>query len=476
MKNSFQWCSASRERLSDFTVGREDLRSYLRNAGERFVGVPALGVTVGLIKEGANDASAALFVVSDDGYYDLFSWVNTFQADAFPLSQFARVILETDARTLVDQLSSERRGRKRSEQWSSIVLGELLGQGGAENEVASVPYSRAAACFSTTVARTWMLYDSEGATAIAIKRLRRIEGDSRFVRRSVTLRDLDAIWEALIHLGDSLFSENPEEIVNLVCRAAADVYGAAPSSVVRMLSLENFPGLRSASVEERVVTFQRLVADIKAINTGGEHPALAAVVAGAVFLVGKGTSHAFLIKRLPSIAPAASAWFGLMAALAGPVVWDGHWHRACRGIDKTIRQRFEWQEPALADLAWAEYDWMATVFDGNKAFESVSKTVAKVLSIEVMPGAICQLRLTGSSEDGGDAQRNSVELPRSSKKEMELESSLIQFLELAAKIEGKLKLRFGFPTDDSQAWQPSLFEGDKYLSSKPPRKRKGSNY
>lgn len=476
MKNSFQWYSASRERLADFTVGREDLHSYLQKADEKFMGVPASGVTIGLTREGRNYASAALFVVSDEGYYDLFSWVNTFLADAFPLSQFARVILETDARNLRELLLSERRGRNRSEQWSSIVLGELLGQGGAENEVASVPYSRAAACFSTTVARTWMLYDSEAATAIAIKRLRKIESDARFVRRSVTLRDLDAIWEALNHLGDSLFGENPDDIVNLVCRAAAELHGTAPSSVLRLLSLENFPGLRSASVEERVVTFQRLVADIKTIDSEGEYPALAAVVAGAVFLVGRGTSHAFLLKRVPAIAPAASAWFGLMAALAGPAAWDGHWHRACRGIEKTIRQHFEWTEPALADLAWAEYDWMAAVFDGHKMFEAVSKTIAKVLSIEVMPGAICQLRLTGSSDEAGEALRSSVEPPRSSKKELELQSALVQFLELAAKIEGKLKLPHGASANGNQVEQPSLFEGDKYLSSKPPKKRKGPSY
>lgn len=476
MKNSLQWYSASRERLADFTVGREDLRSYLREADGKFMGVPASGVTIGLTMEGQNFASTTVFVVSDEGYYDLFSWVNTFLADAFPLSQFARVILETDARNLPQLLLSKRRGRNQSEQWSSIVLGELLGQGGAENEVASVPYSRAAACFSTTVARTWMLYDSEAATTIAIKRLRRIEGDGRFVRRSVTLRDLDAIWEALNHLNDSLFGENPDDIVNLVCRAAAELHSAAPSSVLRLLSLENFRGLRSSSVEERVVTFQRLVADIKTIDSAGEYPGLAAIVAGAVFLVGRGTSHAFLLKRVPTIAPAASAWFGLMAALAGPAAWDSHWHRACRGIEKTIRQHFEWTEPALADLAWAEYDWMATVFDGHKMFEAVSKTVAKVLSIEVMPGAICQLRLTGSADDAGEASRSSVEPPRSSKKELELESALIQFLELAARIEGKLKLPRGSPGDGNQVEQPSLFEGDKYLSSKPPRKRKGSNY
>lgn len=476
MKNLFQWYSPNRENLADFTVGREGLKKYLIKADKQFLGTSASGIAVGLTSEGFNEASAALFVVSDSNYFDLFSWVHTFLPDAFPLSQFARVIFETDARNLRELVLSEGRGRNRSEQWSSIVLGELLGQGGAENDVASVPFSRAAACYSTAVARTWMLYDSEAAVAIATKRLRKIEGDNRFVRRSVTLHHLDAIWEVLNQLGDSLFGENPEAIVSLVCRAAAELHGGAPSSILRLFSLENFAGLRSTSVEERVVTFQRLVADIKLLDSAGEYPALAAIVAGAVFLVGKGTSHSFLLKRVPDFAPAASAWFGLMAALAGPVVWDSHWHRSCKGIEKIIRQSFEWGEPALADLAWPEYDWMASVFDGRKMFEAVSRTVAKVLSIEVMPGAICQLRLAGSPEDVGESPRNVVEASRSPKKEKELEASLVQFLELAEKIQDKLKLRPGSPVDGTTESQSALFEGDKYLSSKPPRKRRNPNY
>lgn len=476
MKNSFRWYPANRERITDFTISRSSLQSCLNKADEKFKGIPVSGITVGLTKENTDEVSVGLFVVSDSDYFDFFSWVNTFSPDSFPLSQFARVILETDARNLRELSVSERGGKNRSEQWSAIVLGELLGQGGAENDVASMPYSRAAACYSTTVARTWMLHDSEAATLIAIKRLRKLESDSRFARRSVTLRDLDTIWEALNHLGDSLFDESPEEIASLVCRAATELHGTAPSSVLRLLTLQNFPGLRSTSFEERVVTFQRLLAEIKTIDPNGAYPALAAIVAGAVFLVGRGTSHAFLLKRAPLLAPAASAWFGLMAALAGPAAWDSHWHRACRGIEKVIRQSFEWGEPALADLAWPEYDWMATVFDGHKMFEAVSKTVAKVLSIEVMPGAICQLRLAVSSEEGAEPQRNSTETARSSKKEKELESSLVQFLQLAEKIESTLKLRQGLHDGGRQDSQETLFDGDKYLSSKPPRKRRSPSY
>lgn len=470
MNNSIHWYPANRESLADFTIERKNLLNNLNKARREIDFLSTSELTIGLVKESASDASVALFVVSDSDYRDFFSWVNTFLPDAFPLSQFARVLLETDARNLQKLLFSKKAVRNQGEQWCSIVLGELLGQGGSENDVASVPYSRAAACFSTTIARTWMLYDSEMAAEIATKRLRRIESDSRFVRRSVTLRDLDAIWDLLINLGDTLFDHKPEAIVDFVCRAAEITHEKKHGLDFPLMSLENFPGLRSSSVEERVISFQHLVNGITMLKSTGELPALATILAGAVFLVGKGTSHAFLLKRVPALTSVASAWFGLMAALAGPTSWDSHWQRACRGIGKVVRQNFQWSEPAMADLAWAEFDWMAPTFDGYKMFESVSKTVAKVLSIEVMPGAICQLRLAASSDDTVDQQRNSTAALLPSKKEIELEFLLDQFLELANKIEYRFKFRNDYGEGDMQKRQSYLFEAEKnFFASKPIR-------
>jgi len=475
MKRSIKWYASDREELPEFTIGRGSIKKYFQKANDKLAITGTSGFTVGISQDESGQPFPALFVVSDEAYYDIFSWTSTFAPDAFPLSQFARVTLETDAKSLGEFLLKGGTNRSRSEQWSSIILGELLGQGGGDVDVSSVPYSRSAACFSTSIARTWILYDSEAAAANVAKRLRKIESDKRFVRRGVTLDSLEAIWEALTQLGDSLYGEKPDAIVELVCRAAKELYKNPSSAMSRLLSLDNFAGLQSTSIEERVVTFQRLASEINTIDAA-LHPWLGAIVAGSVFLVGRGTSHAFLLKRVPALFPLASAWFGLIATLSGPATWDSHWLRACKGIEKNLRQGFEWEEPALADLSWPEYNWMASVFDGYQVFEAVSRTVAKVLSIEVLPGAICQLRLAGSTEDIGEQTRGATKGARTSKKEKELELSIVQFLELARKIDSRLNLSHGSAWDEANASQSSLFKDDNMLSSKPPKKSRNPSY
>ncbi len=476
MKSSIKWFAGDKEKLPGFAIGKDDLKKYYKNSSEKLPSIEKTDLIFGISEDGAGHTYPALFVVSDSTYYDIFSWTNTFAPDAFPLSQFARVALETDTKSLKNLLLSCGANRNRSEQWSSVILGELLGQGGGDMDVSSVPFSRSAACFSTSIARTWLLYDSEAAVANVTKRLRKIESDKRFVKRGILLNSLESIWEALNQLGDSLYGEKPDAIVDLVCRVADEIYKNAPNSISRKSSLHNFPGLQSSSIEERVVAFQRFSNEINSVDSAGLYPELGAIVAGAVFLVGKGTSHAFLLKRIPGLFPSACAWFGLIATLSGPSTWDTHWLRACKGIEKTLKQGFEWEEPALADLSWAEYDWMASVFDGPHMFETVSRMVAKVLSIEVLPGAICQLRLAGNNEDTGEQLRSGTKGSRSSKKEKELEASVLQFLDLANKIGSRLNLNHGSAWDESDSDQPSLFKGDRILSSKPPKKPRNPSY
>ena len=476
MKRSIKWHAGDREDLPDFTIGKGSLKKYYQKSSEKLTPTTKTGLTVGISEDSAGQIYPVLFVVSDSSYYDIFSWTNTFAPDAFPLSQFARVALETDAKSLRDLLLSDGVNRNRSEQWSSVILGELLGQGGGDTDISSVPFSRSAACYSTSIARTWLLYDSEAAAANVAKRLRKIESDKRFVKRGISLDNLEFIWEALTHLGDSLCGEKPDAIVNLVYSTAVKIYKNASSSTSRMVSLSDFPGLQSSSIEERVVAFQRLSQELNSLDSLSTYPELGVVAAGAVFLVGKGTSHAFLLKRIPGLFPSACAWFGLLAALSGPSTWDAHWLRSCKGIEKTLKQGFEWEEPALADLSWAEYDWMASVFEGHQMFETVSRMVAKVLSIEVLPGAICQLRLAGTVEDSGEHSRVATKINRSYKKEKELEASVLQFLELANKIGSRLNLNHGSAWEESDTGQSSLFKGDAILSSKTPRKPRNPSY
>jgi hypothetical protein len=176
---------------------------------------------------------------------------------------------------------------------------------------------------------------------------------------------------------------------------AADSYkdGGSLNASGKRLRLPS--GLYSDSIEERVVAFQQAATEATAFvgNHGSISTHAAAVVAASAFLVGRGTSHSFLIKKHARLIPLAHIWFGVLAGVAGPKFWDPGWTKALKGIEKHIRASFCWSDPPMADISWAEYDWVSNAVKGHQAFAGISRQVSTSLSIEVLPGASCQMRL-----------------------------------------------------------------------------------
>jgi hypothetical protein len=158
--------------------------------------------------------------------------------------------------------------------------------------------------------------------------------------------------------------------------------------------LARAPELHSDSFEARVIAFNNLVELLKGLPVEARRSsACSAVVAIAAFLVGRSTSHEFLVRRNLEFFPFGPIWFGLLAGLVGSNYWDVTWARFAKGVERQLRSKFRWEEAAGYDLCWAEYAWYAATFD-DRNFSQIPKLLPKVLSVEVMPGATCQLRLS----------------------------------------------------------------------------------
>ena len=121
-------------------------------------------------------------------------------------------------------------------------------------------------------------------------------------------------------------------------------------------------------------------------------------LAMASIMVGRGTSHVFLLHRVRDRFPLALAWFGAVAALLGPGCWDDRWAQAVRRISQTIRC----EHGAIAsreggyDLVWPEYRWISQATKGPDAYRNLVRFYGRSLAIEVTPGAIAEYRLTGA--------------------------------------------------------------------------------
>ncbi|MEW5836025.1 MAG: hypothetical protein AB1832_13270 [Pseudomonadota bacterium] len=375
--------------------------------------------------------SPDVFVIRDYSDGDIFSWLKTFSPDSFPISQFARVltIKEWDAVSRKVQLQRD----PHLDRWSCVILGEAVAQGGGEGDIGSIPLSRAAACFTATMARVKSLYSADGVTRLCADRLRQIEADRRFVRRPVAVEDLVPIW-GIISSGVDDFPDAPsvvEFVLDAVMRVQS-LFEKKDASPGRILA--DFDDLYDDSIESRVVSFNRLASYVldSSRSSGRVSQVMSAILAAGAFLVGRGTSHFFLLRKLTPLAPSSYIWFGLMAALIGPRGWHGQWARTVKGFERQIAGGFSWAQPVSGDISWEEYSWVSKNISLGNAFNDVARLVARTLTIEVVPGAVCQLRGSGdeAASSSESASRRQVESSPPVHAE-ELRSLLEQFVALA---------------------------------------------
>lgn len=370
----------------------------------------------------------SIAVISDRSAPEIFSWLKTYANETSPLSQFGRVVTTKDWALFSALLAGRQVNICREDYWASVILGEALAQSEGEGDPSSMPLSRALGCFSTAVARTAFIYGNEMSTRECIERLRKLAGDLRFVRRSVKIEDLMPVWIMTnLQLSEPVTAI---EAVDLVVNTAWNNHFNDLLGIVSPSLLREHRGLFSDSIEERVVAFHQLSSTLMQLSASSPRGNFCGVLlAAGAFLVGRSTSHEFLLRKFGRQIPTAFVWFGLLAAFAGPRAWDAHWSRATKGIERQVRAKFEWTESVGADLYWAEFTWLANNFEGSAIFATLPKMLPKVLSIEVVPGATCQLRLAV-----GGALETEVRSAEPNTREKDLQSALAQLVSLAARM------------------------------------------
>jgi len=285
-----------------------------------------------------------------------------------------------------------------SSYWPCIVFGELLGQGDQLTNIDAVALSRASACFSFSQARADELHGAQSLLAERCeKRLRILESDRLFVRRSISIDELAPIWEwtrasTRVHSVQQELSQLVEDAVNgRLAEGTANGNGLLNSVGFNARSLS------TGTAEARVRSFQAFAQSLEAVRQPEIVRTNAMLLAAAAICVGNGTSHISLLEDFGKRVPAAYAWFGLFAAIAGPRGWDPSWNRAINSMGRILRNRFELTEAPVYDLSWVEYDFVREVPKPSEFLKHVPKLYPRLLSVEVIPGATCQLRLSDDS-------------------------------------------------------------------------------
>lgn len=467
------WATTDREDLLDALLGEHQpsnldfrIQPDIDSRGIR------LGLGYRRVRGGGSFSVPSLIIIPDGTATETLSWLRTFADEASPLSQYGRVVLASEWSQFKMRRDSFSLGEQRPDRWSSIIVGEALSQIEGETSLLNLPLSRFSGCFTTPIARAALIWESDDATYTCTNRLRQLESDRRFARRSVGVEHLLPVWA----IANARITENlpPSEAANYVLSAAAEYFRARDSKVdplASLLILKQGLGLSSDSIEERVGAFNQLASNIlqRVQSERGTLPSAldSPLLAAAAFLVGRGTSHIFLLQRVQGFAPTAATWFGAMAALAGPRTWDKAWLKAAKGAERLLRPEFNWLETSGADICWAEFEWMAETFDSQDVFLELPKMLPRTLGIEIVPGAVGQFRLAGASaENEPKPQQFSLHSVR----ERALMETVAQFINLAQRVKDQVDQ--SFLASGGQPVQKSFgFDGD-VGAEKPPRAKK----
>ncbi|HED4875129.1 TPA: hypothetical protein R4K21_000899 [Stenotrophomonas maltophilia] len=388
----FVWYQLSRDEIPDSISGdgayqgkRQDSTPFL-DPGQGNVANAGLSWDA---LDGPENQTPTAFILETKSAAETLSWLRVFARDTFPLSQFGRVLSSDDWGMI--SIQDNPTHSFRDERWASVVLGELLAQSEQDISLEDISLSRVQACFSIAIARAHKFYDSHKVTRTSTERLRAIEADPRFLRRSISVDSLVPIWSiASTNMGRATEIWELAEFIATAARAYQTPSEPAPRDNDKLPQ-----ALRSESIEERVIAFQQVASSASEASTHSPSNASrsAATIAAAAFLVGRGTSHAFLIKKYSRLAPLAHVWFGLIAGLAGRKYWDPTWAKALKGVEKHVKASFSWSDPPLSDISWVEYNWVTNAIRGQQALQGIPRQLQTSLSIEIFPGVSCQMRL-----------------------------------------------------------------------------------
>lgn len=428
------WISVSKEKLFDVIFNIKQLDMFLwRNKISDF-DVDSGKVLVGAVESQSLDSKYKIcMLVIDDAYFkDILSWLRVYAEELFPLSQYARVMLYSDYKKIISRgeyLFSE---EINSEELACLAVGEALAISDSNIELKNMALSRLSSCYTLPMARVIFNHGSDELLTVCQKRLSTIARDNRFLKRSVSVEQLDRALYFLRSL--KAIRTNKSDVYELVFELTNIIINNNISSnkdslvvyeIKKLLTL-----MKSDSIERRVIAFNNISNHLSNIASEDVANDVSPLIAAAAFLVGRSTSHLFLLNRIGKSFPIVFLWFGIIAALVGSKAWDFAWLRVVKGAERLIMPSLIISDISPADVSWLEFSWLLDVSDDSELLNDLPKMLPRTLSVEVIPGATLHIRLGGGSSEQEYSKRNNISL-----RERALEDAVFHFLNLSNKLQ-----------------------------------------
>ncbi|EJY1760618.1 TPA: hypothetical protein ACXGKJ_005173 [Klebsiella oxytoca] len=429
------WISVSKEDLFDVIFNIKQLDMFFWKNKISDFDVHSGKVLVGAVESQSIDSKYKIcMLVIDDAYFkDILSWLRVYAEELFPLSQYARVMLYSDYKQIISRGEYLLSEEINSEELACLAVGEALAISDSNIELKNMALSRLSSCYTLPIARVIFNHGSDELLTVCQKRLSAIARDNRFLKRSVSVEQLDralyflrsfktiSFYESDVY--ESVFKFANEIINNNNIDSNKDSF--VVYEIKKLLTL-----MRSDSIEERVIAFNNISNHFSNITSEDVANDVSPLIAAAAFLVGRSTSHLFLLNKTGKSFPIVFLWFGIIAALVGSKAWDFSWLRVVKGAERLIMPSLIISDVSPADVSWLEFSWLLDVSNDSELLNDLPKMLPRTLSVEVVPGATLNIRLGGGASEQEYSKRNDISL-----RERALEDAVFHFLNLSNKLQ-----------------------------------------
>lgn len=425
------WISVSKEELFETIFNIKNLdRFHFKNKISDF-DVRSGKILVGAMESTFLDEKhkISLLVIGDDYVKDILSWIRVYAEELFPLSQYARVILYSDYKEIISRECDSFFNKLSIEELACIAVGEALAYSDSNIELKNMALSRMSSCYTLPIARVMYNYDSNELLTVCKKRLNIITKDDRFFKRAISVEQLD---DVLYFVRNYKATKNTEQdVYETIFTSIGYVFTNYSNHSNKNISTiteikKELLSMNNDSIEERVISFNRITNYFIDIQSEDFANDVSILISAAAFLVGKSTSHLFLLNKIGKNFPIVFLWFGAMAALVENKAWDFSWLRVVKGAERLIMPTLILNDVSSADISWLEFSWMLDVSSNSENLNDLPKMLPRTLSVEVVPGATLHIRLGSSQLEQEYSRMNDLSM-----REQALEDAIFNIVKLS---------------------------------------------
>jgi len=353
---------------------------------------PARGAMVGSWGSTQGDPLPEVIVVRDEDFQETLTWLNSFFSGLSPISQWCRVLSETQAGQTLKRQPGVTLGKALGA-WVGAVLAECSVQAGGIQSLRDVPGSAAISSATYAAGRATAVWGIDTNLVEIARRHDELSHNLRDGTRPVSAEMLVPLWSVLTGIAQKLPVTNRaalEPLMAILSKIVEATGQIEPANLVTYLAEDarrqfDLPELAACAQGPQVERVQALDRLAGRLAPGPRSSAIDAILGlGASFVDPGSVISSELLRRFSQRFAVAPIWQGVFAGAIAPLRVMTEQGGLGRLVAKALLASDDLQGRPSSDISYEEL--IRWITPGRSLKLDVRGMSARSLTVELAPG------------------------------------------------------------------------------------------